>query len=62
MTQTLVKNKKYAGHYVALKSFEDNSVVGYGKTPKTALNRARKEGHQDPVILYVPRKDTVLIY
>lgn len=62
MTQTLVKETKYAGQYVALKSFKDNTVVGHGKTAQAALNRARKEGCQTPVIVYVPPKDTVLIY
>ncbi|VAX34932.1 hypothetical protein MNBD_UNCLBAC01-1215 [hydrothermal vent metagenome] len=62
MVQTLVKNSKYAGQYVALKSFKDNTVVSNEKTLSAAHRKALKAGYTDPVVIYVPQKDAVLIY
>jgi len=60
--QVLVEDEKYEGRYVALKSFRDNAVVASGKTPLSALKKARAAGVQNPVVILVPRKDVVQIY
>ncbi len=60
--RVLVNDVKYCGRYVALRSFDDNTVVGSGKTPGRALKQARDAGVKHPVLLFVPPKDMVLIY
>lgn len=62
MAQTLISETKYSGRYVAVKGFNDNTVVGDGKDPQEAYDKALKRGVVDPVILFVPLKDMVQIY
>lgn len=62
MIQTLVQSNDFTGKYVAMKSFEDPSVVGYGDTPKEASDKAREKGCEEPVITFLPAKDMVQIY
>jgi len=58
----LVTDEKYAGRYVALRSFSDNTVVASGRTPLSVLKKARAAGVPSPVVIFVPRKDVVQIY
>jgi len=60
--EPLVNDKKYRGRYVALKSFDDNTVVGSGKTPGRALKQAHDAGVKEPVLLFVPRKNVPWVY
>lgn len=62
MRQTLIKSKKYTGKYVALRSFTDSTVVAIGKTLKEAYKKALKKGYKNPVVTFVPPKNSVLIY
>lgn len=62
MKNVLVNSDKYNGRYVALISIENNTIVGSGDSPEAALNEARKQGVQNPFLLYVPEKDLVHIY
>jgi hypothetical protein len=62
MENLLVKSNEYNGRYVALKSFEDHTVVGVGDDPESAIKDARSKGFQEPVIIYVTETDTVHIY
>lgn len=62
MIQVLIKNKKYSGKYVALKDFHNHTVIGLGKTIHAAYKKAAEKGCKDPVIFYVPPKDSVQIY
>ena len=62
MEQTLIKDNKYNGRYIAIKDFTDNTIVGDGKEPQEAYEKALGKGFKDPVILYVPLKDMVQIY
>lgn len=62
MAYTLISEKKYNGRYVAVKDFDDGTVVGDGKTPEEAYSMAREKGSANPVILFVPEKDMVQIY
>jgi microcystin degradation protein MlrC len=62
MEKFLVNTNEYNGRYVALKSFEDNSIVGVGDDPESALKDALAKGVDDPVLVYVTEADTVYIY
>ena len=62
MEQTLIREKKYNGRYVAIKDFNDSFVITDGENPKEVYELAVKKGYPDPVILYVPLKDMVQIY
>lgn len=62
MVQTLIKDSGYEGRYVALKSFEDSTVISDGITPQEAYEQAIKKGFARPVLVFVPLKDMVQIY
>ncbi len=62
MEQTLLQTDRYNGRWVAMKSFENHTVVGVGDDPEAALHDARAHGHENPVILYIPEKEVVYIY
>jgi len=62
MEKVLVNTNQYDGRYVALKSFEDHTVMGAGDEPEVAMQEARAKGCKDPVLLYIPEKDLVHIY
>ncbi|MCK5287761.1 MAG: hypothetical protein KAJ79_01760 [Candidatus Omnitrophica bacterium] len=62
MIQTLVKNKKYIGKYVAMEDFTKPKVVGAGNTPTEAYEKAVSKGYDMPVIAFVPAKNMVQIY
>jgi hypothetical protein len=54
--------KKYEGKYVALKSFTDNTIVAFGDKPEKVLKSAIKTGIKEPVVIYVPARQTTYIY
>jgi hypothetical protein len=54
--------QKFSGKYVATRSFTDKDVVASGKDPLKVMEDAKKKGIEDPVVFFVPRKDTVYIY
>jgi len=60
--RALVNDEKYEGHYVALKSFTDNTVVAFGDKPKKVINEAIKAGVAEPVIVYIPEHDVACLY
>ncbi len=62
MKKILVHSDKYCGQYVAMKSAEDNTIVGTGATPEESLNEAKKKGIKAPYLFYIPDKDSVHIY
>jgi len=62
MGNTLVKSKKFNGKYVAIKDFDDNTIIGDGKSPAEAYTKAIRKGHKDPVVFFVPIKDMIQIY
>jgi len=61
MEKLLINTDEFNGRYVAMKSFDDNSIVGIGDTPEEALKDAERNGFKDPVLLYIPEKDVVHI-
>ena len=62
MENTLLKDQEYGGRFVALKDFDDKTVIVDGKSPIEVFEKARQKGYKDPVILFVPVKDMVQIY
>jgi len=56
MEKLLVSTEGFNGHYVAMKSFDDNTIVGAGDEPEKALKDAESKGCKNPVLLYVPRR------
>lgn len=54
--------EKYSGQYVAMSAFEDGRVVASGADPGKALQDAVANGYPDPVLVYIPEKDTIYIY
>lgn len=62
MDNILVKEEKYNGRYVALKDFNDSTIISDGKDPKEAFENAVKKGVLEPVIIYIPVKGMVQIY
>ena len=62
MVQTLLKDNKCNGKFVAFKNFKDHAVIGEGNTPQQAYNKALEKGFTNPVITFVPAKDMVQIY
>jgi len=59
----LVKRiRKYAGKYVATKSFEDGNVISSGTDPVKVVKEAKKKGANDPVLIYIPEKGMTHIY
>lgn len=62
MEKVLVNTNQSDGRYVALKSFEDTTVMGAGDEPEAAMKEARAKGCKYPVLLYIPEKELVHIY
>ena len=51
---------KYKGFWIALAEDEE-TVVGYGKSAREALEKARKEGYDEPILTRVPEKLTAYV-
>ena len=62
MVQTLIKQKKFYGKYVALKDFNDRKPIADGKNPDEVYALALKRGCLDPMIVYIPMEGMVHIY
>ena len=58
----LVKDKKYEGQYVAMKSFVNREVVASGDDPVKVMNEAKDKGVMSPFLHYVPRGDITFVY
>lgn len=59
----LIENgERFGGQYVAIKSFSNHEVISHGIEPEDVLQEAHEKGFGDPVLIYVPEKDTVHIY
>ena len=62
MEKILVTADEFNGRYVAMKSVDDNTIVGVGDDPENALREAEEKGFRNPILLYIPEKDLVHIY
>ena len=54
--------EQYSGQYVALTEFEGGEVIAGHADAREVLAEARRKGFPDPVLVYVPEKDAVLLY
>lgn len=55
-------SNKYNGKYVAMESFVKREVICASANPDKAIEKAKKQGYENPVIFYVPKKGTVNIF
>jgi len=62
MEKVLVNSDQYNGRYVAMRSFDDHTIIGVGEDPETAIKEALSKGFDNPVLLYIPEKEIVHIY
>jgi len=62
MEKILVATNEFNGCYVAMKSVDDNTIVGFGENPEKALKDVEAKGFMEPVLLYIPERDLVHIY
>jgi hypothetical protein len=58
----LLQTDKFNGRYVAMKSPKDHTVIASGSTPSEALENARKQNVENPILVYVPAEESVHIY
>ena len=56
----LVDEKKYEGKYVALRSFDDKTILAFGRDPKKVMGSALGTGAKEPVLVYVPKEKTYI--
>lgn len=59
MAKVLLETDEHAGRYVALRSRDDNTVVGFGDTPVRAVQAAQENGCASPILFYVPERPVV---
>jgi len=53
---------KYRGYYVAIPSFTEKTVIAYGKKPERVYEKSAKLGVKDPVVVFVPKRDTTFVF
>lgn len=53
---------KYSGCFVAIPSFKDKTIIAYGKKPAKVYKESAKHGVKDPVVVFVPEKDTTYVF
>ncbi|MCE5185911.1 MAG: DUF5678 domain-containing protein [Planctomycetaceae bacterium] len=53
----LVNDEKHEGKYVAFSSIVDHTIVSEGDDPESVMISAREQGHESPMIVYIPNKD-----
>ena len=58
----LVKDEKYGGKYVAMRSVIDHTVIAEGQNPEEVLKKAKENGCDQPMIMYVPDKSMTCCY
>ena len=54
--------KKYSGCFVAMPSFKDKTIIAYDKKPAKVYKESSKRGFKDPVVVFVPAKDTTYVF
>ena len=45
---------QYKNEWVAILSNNEEKIVGHGKTPKEAVDRAQQAGYPDAILLFIP--------
>jgi hypothetical protein len=62
-TRVFLKDgKKYGGKYVATRSFKNKKILCAGTDPVKVVEKAKKMGAKDPVLIFVPKEGVVHIY
>jgi hypothetical protein len=62
MVKELSIDPIYAGKYVALKSRNEEIVISSGDDPKKVFDEAKQNGIKNPVIIFIPKADSIYIY
>jgi hypothetical protein len=62
MVKELSIDPVFAGKYVALKSRIEVTVISSGDNPKKVFDEAKQNGIENPVIIFIPKADSVYIY
>lgn len=60
--KALVSGSQYQGKYVAFTSSGRKSIVAFGSTLNSVINKARKQGVEAPPIVFVPKKGATCLY
>ena len=60
--RVMVNNRKYIGKYVAMKSFNNRTIIASGKDPIDVMGRAERKGFPDPLVIFVPPKGMANIF
>jgi hypothetical protein len=55
-------SERYAGLYVATRSFASKTVLCAGKDPFKVFRAAQAKGAKKPVIVFIPKRDQVHVY
>lgn len=53
--KSAAKEGKYAGKFVAIKSFNNKTVVASGRNPMSVRTAAINHGCKSPVVMYIPK-------
>lgn len=59
-TNGMNREQRYYGQYIAMPSFNNQTVIAFGRDPEKVHSEA-KEITETPVIVYVPRKGAIMI-
>ena len=62
MEQILIKEKKFEGKYVAIRSLSDSTPIADGDSPQDVYEAAIRLGVVSPLLLFVPAHEMVQIY
>ncbi len=54
MCRGITANKKYAGKFVAMPSFNSRRVLASGRDPAHVREKAVRKGFQSPVVVFIP--------
>ena len=60
--KVLIKEPKYEGKFVTLRSVKDSSVIAYADSPCEVSRLAAEQGIDEPVIFFVPETDVISVY
>jgi hypothetical protein len=55
-------SEKYAGKYVATKSFMNKEVITFGSDFNDVYDAAEKKGFKNPVVVFIPENNLIHIY
>jgi len=60
--KVIVRDKNLSGCFVAMATFNNNSVIAHGKSPSKVRQDAIKQGFLNPVVVFVPKKNSINLY